>query len=261
LKAVIFAGGKGERLSYYTESIPKPMIELDGIPIIIRLMNYCSKFDVDEFIILGGYKCNYIKKYFWELATFEHDISLELLESSFSRYYISNEQRRSSILNEEIKKIHIVDCGVHDQNYTAQDLLLAEDYINGGENFLILYGDTLADVNIDELKRFHKEYNSFLTVSVTHLREKNGNVEIEGNNSIRSFLEKGTDYSKHINIGFIICESSIFSYINHTQHKSLELQTIPELINKKNVTAYIHSGYYQAFDTLKDINNFNERFL
>ena len=260
MKAVIFAGGKGERLSYYTESIPKPMIELDGIPLIIRLMNYCSKFGIDEFVILGGYKCNYIKRYLYEFALFSNNLTIELLSSTFDRYCVSRLKNRESILSKNIKKIHIVDCGIHDENCTAQDLLLAEDYIEK-EKFLILYGDTLADVNIEELKEFHEESNSFLTISVTHSREKNGNIEFEGNGKIRSFLEKGTDYNKHINIGFMICDFQMFSYIENTEHKSLELQIIPELINKKNVTAFYHNGHYQAFDTLKDINNFDGKFM
>ena len=257
---MIFAGGKGERLSYYTESIPKPMIELDGIPIIIRLMNYCSRFGVDEFIILGGYKCNYIKKYFWELANLEHDITLELSESK--NKYLIDDRQRSSLLSKEVKKIRIIDCGVHDENCTAQDLLLAKNYIVDDEDFLILYGDTLADVNIQELKKFHKKNNSHLTISVNHLKEKNGTIEIGENSSIKSFLEKGIDYNKFVNIGFMLCDSSILHYIEHSKHKSLEPQTISGLINnKKNINAFFHNGYYQAFDTLKDIKNFDGRFL
>ncbi len=67
MKVVILAGGFGSRISEYTKSIPKPMIEVNGKPIIIHIMEHYSSYGFDDFIIAGGYKVNLIKNYFINL--------------------------------------------------------------------------------------------------------------------------------------------------------------------------------------------------
>ena len=64
MKCIILAGGKGSRLSEYTNSIPKPMVKINGKPIIIHIMKHYSKFGVKKFIIAAGYKSKVIKNYF-----------------------------------------------------------------------------------------------------------------------------------------------------------------------------------------------------
>ena len=64
MKAVILAGGLGSRLGNLTESIPKPMVEIDNKPIIYHIMSTFSKYGIDDFIIALGYKSEVIKDYF-----------------------------------------------------------------------------------------------------------------------------------------------------------------------------------------------------
>ena len=63
-KVVILAGGLGSRLSEYTKEIPKPMVKINGIPIIKRIMLHYSKFGFKEFLIASGYKSKIIENYF-----------------------------------------------------------------------------------------------------------------------------------------------------------------------------------------------------
>ena len=67
MKVVILAGGKGTRISEYTKSLPKPMIEVCGKPLIHRIIDHYIKYGHKEFIIALGYKGNLIKKYFAKL--------------------------------------------------------------------------------------------------------------------------------------------------------------------------------------------------
>ena len=64
MKVVILAGGLGTRISEYTKTIPKPMIKINGIPIILHIMKHYAKFGFKDFYIALGYKGNVISKYF-----------------------------------------------------------------------------------------------------------------------------------------------------------------------------------------------------
>ena len=64
MKVVILAGGHGTRLPEYTKRVPKPMIKINGKPIIMRIINHYRKYGFREFIIATGYKSSVIKKYF-----------------------------------------------------------------------------------------------------------------------------------------------------------------------------------------------------
>ena len=64
MKVVILAGGFGTRLSEYTKRIPKPMVKIGKIPILLHIIKYYMKYDLNDFIIAGGYKYSNIKKYF-----------------------------------------------------------------------------------------------------------------------------------------------------------------------------------------------------
>ena len=77
--AVILAGGFGTRLSEETHSIPKPMVEIGGIPIILHIMNSFSHFGVKKFIILGGYKQEILKSFFANYYLNRRDIEISLV--------------------------------------------------------------------------------------------------------------------------------------------------------------------------------------
>ena len=62
MKVVILAGGLGTRISEYTKTIPKPMIEIARLPILVHIMKHYAKYDFKDFYIALGYKGNVIKK-------------------------------------------------------------------------------------------------------------------------------------------------------------------------------------------------------
>ena len=75
MKVVILAGGLGTRISEYTKTIPKPMIKINGEPIILHIMKHYAKFGFEDFYIALGYKGNVIRKYF-EKKNFGWNINL-----------------------------------------------------------------------------------------------------------------------------------------------------------------------------------------
>ena len=64
MKAIIFCGGLGTRLGIETKRIPKPMVKIQGIPILERIINLFRKFGIKNFILSTGYKSKIIENYF-----------------------------------------------------------------------------------------------------------------------------------------------------------------------------------------------------
>ena len=82
MKVVILAGGFGTRISEETISIPKPMIEIGGRPILWHIMKIYSHYGFKDFIIALGYKSDYIKNFFLDAINFSGDINIEFKNGS-----------------------------------------------------------------------------------------------------------------------------------------------------------------------------------
>ena len=162
--AVILCGGKGERLRPITNDIPKPLVIINDKPILHYVIQHLIKYNIRNIHIASGYKSNVIKKYFIE-NHYDADIS-------------------------------IYDSGDVDIIKRIQDILVTVQ-----KDALILYGDTISDVDIDELIFSHRKFSKEITMTVWPLKINYGLVEIGENEMVESFAEKPT-LDKWINIGY-----------------------------------------------------------
>ena len=172
MKVVILAGGMGTRISEYTKSlikpIPKPMIKVNGKPIIHRIIDHYIKYGHREFIIALGYKGNLIKKYF-KKKKFKAKINIKL-----------------------------VDTGL--KTMTGGRLKRLKKYL--GQTFLMTYGDGLSNVNISKLVNFHKSQKLF-TLTAVRPPARFGAIKI-ANNKVKYFKEKSSLDEGWINGGFLL---------------------------------------------------------
>lgn len=237
MKLVILAGGFGTRLGDETQAIPKPMIEINGKPLILYIMEHYSEFGVNEFIILGGYKVLYIKNYFLNL------------NANLSNITIDTEIDRVEYLDYKKLpwKVTILDTGLNTE--TAGRLLKAKKYI-GNENFLMTYGDGISDVDISKLIQFHKQSSSIITLTSIKESGRFGNLFIE-NDIVKSFVEKDNANMPWINGGFMIIEPKIFDYISHDS-EILEKDILPRIASEGLLGAFKHYGFWQCVDTQRD---------
>jgi glucose-1-phosphate cytidylyltransferase len=127
MKVVILAGGYGTRLSEYTKTIPKPMVQIKGKPLIYYVMKNYAKYGFKDFYIALGYKGKIIKDYF-KKNTFGWNINL---------------------INTGLKTM------------TGGRLKRLKKYLSN-ETFLMTYGDGVSNVNIKKLIKFHKKKKEFL---------------------------------------------------------------------------------------------------
>ena len=144
MKVVIFAGGKGTRISEESYLRPKPMIEVGGRPILWHIMKIYAAYGHNEFIICCGYKGWMIKEYFVNYFMHNSDMTIDLGNNNLE---IHNS-------NSENFKVTLVDTGL--ETMTAGRLRRVLKY-TGNEPFMLTYGDGVADVNLNELLAWHTE--------------------------------------------------------------------------------------------------------
>ena len=146
--ALILAGGKGTRFSEYTDTIPKPMIEANGKPLLIHIMNIYISQGVKKFIVLTGYKSDFIFNYFKNDSKFNF--------------------RNNLFESDQGIQIKILDTGIETQ--TGGRIKKAIKHIEE-DYFHLTYGDGVANVNIKKIPqqvgdkvrgRYYYEFASLL---------------------------------------------------------------------------------------------------
>ena len=215
MKVVILAGGLGTRLGEVTEKIPKPMVELDGKPIIWHIMNLFSEYGHKDFYIATGYKSEVIEKYFAD--------------------------------NPSDWNVNAIDTGLN--TMTGGRAKLISKYI-GNEPCFLTYGDGLSNINIDKLLNFHKKNKKIATISAVRPTARFGELYLEGN-MVLSFKEKPQLQDGWINGGFFVLEPEFFNYIDGDEI-FLEREPIEKIAEERQLVAYKHEGFWQCMDTRRD---------
>ena len=219
MKAVILAGGYGTRIADFDnkESIlrPKPMIEIGGKPILWYILKIYSSYGINDFVICCGYKGEQIKEYFNNIDSTSWNIEL-------------------------------VDTGL--DTMTGGRLKRIQNNVDG--TFCLTYGDGLSNVNINNLITFHREKKSVATLTAVHPPERYGLISLNGDH-VTEFREKPSGENSWVNGGFFVFEPEIFDYL---QDDSTILERTPlETLAKENkLTAFKHSGFWYAMDTLRE---------
>lgn len=239
MKVVILAGGLGTRLSEATHSIPKPMVEIGGKPIMWHIMKTYGFYGINEFIICCGYKGYIIKEYFANYFRHNCDLTVDLLNNSVK---IHNN-------HSEPWKVTLIDTGLN--TMTGGRIKRVQKYI-GNESFLLTYGDGVTDQNIADTIDFHKSTGKSLTVTAYKPSGKFGALDIDVNGNVKSFLEKPDGDGNWINAGYFVCEPEIFDYIKEGDNSIFEKKPLEWLAKDAKMAAYKHNGFWKPMDTLRD---------
>jgi glucose-1-phosphate cytidylyltransferase len=246
MKVVLFCGGLGTRLKEYSETIPKPIVEIGYRPIMWHLMRYYAHFGHKDFILCLGYRGDVIKNYFLNYN--------ECLSNNFT---LSKGGRKIHLHNNDIDDwtITFVDTGLHTN--IGQRLMAVKPYLEGEENFLANYADGLSDLDLNlYLDHFYKENKvaSFLCVQPSQSFHV---VSMENNSLIKNILPVG-DSNLWINGGFFAFKKTVFDYIQAGEE--LVVEPFQRLIVERELIGYKNPGFWACMDTLKEKMMFDQMY-
>jgi glucose-1-phosphate cytidylyltransferase len=237
MKAVIFAGGTGTRLSEETTARPKPMVEIGGNPILWHIMKIYSHYGINDFIICLGYKGYVIKEYFANYFLHRSDVTIDIAGNQME---IHNNQS-------EPWKVTLVDTGMG--TMTGGRLRKVKTYI-GSETFCLTYGDGVGDVDISDLIRFHKKQGKLATLTAVDPPGRFGALDLCDDKVIK-FKEKPRGEDSWINGGFFVLEPEVIDLIEGDA-TSWELEPLERLASNGQLVGYRHSGFWHPMDTMRD---------
>ena len=238
MKAVILAGGLGTRISEETSVRPKPMVEIGGLPILWHILKLYSRHGITDFIICCGYKGYVIKEYFANYFLHTSDVTFDMIENKMTVHDSVAEPWR----------VTLVDTG--EKTGTGGRLKRVEKYIEGEEAFCMTYGDGVCDVDLTALISFHRSHGKSATLTSIQPVSRYGALGLKGS-EIQSFHEKPGDEGGWINGGFFVLSPKVLDDITDDA-QMFEREPIEALVARREVHAYLHHGFWQAMDTLRD---------
>jgi glucose-1-phosphate cytidylyltransferase len=245
MKVVILAGGHGTRLGEETMVKPKPMVEIGYHPILWHIMKIYSAYGLNDFIICLGYMGHMIRHYFANFFLHHSDVTFDLRTNTTIVHHSRIEPWR----------VTLVETG--NDTMTGGRLKRVSEYI-GDETFCLTYGDGVADLNIEDLIRFHREQKTLATLTAARSPGRFGAVLLEpGERTVASFHEKPDDERAWINGGFFVLEPGVMDYIEGDA-TVWEAEPLQQLARDRQLSAYPHSGFWQPMDTLRDKNYLEE---
>ena len=238
MKAVILAGGLGTRLSEETSLRPKPMVEVGGKPILWHIMKMYSKHGINDFVICCGYKGYVIKEYFANYFLHQSDITFSMKDNS-----VKVHKKRA-----EPWTVTLVDTG--DNSMTGGRLARVSEYVKDEESFCFTYGDGLSNVNIADSIAFHKKHGKEATLTSVYPPGRFGALDIQ-DNQIQKFKEKPRGDGALINGGFFVLSPKVIDRISGDSC-TWEQEPLKGLAKDGNLMSYVHEGFWQPMDTLRD---------
>jgi glucose-1-phosphate cytidylyltransferase len=242
MKAVILAGGRGSRISEETSIKPKPMIEIGEKPILWHIMKFYSAHGINDFVICCGYLGYVIKEYFANYFVHTSDITYDLANNKVEVHHQTTEPW----------KVTLVDTGL--DSMTGGRLKRVKQYLDD-EDFCFTYGDGLSDVNITKLLKFHQESGKLATVTAVQPPGRFGALILDSTD-VKGFREKPED-GGWINGGFFILNPQVIDYIEDDS-TTWEREPMERLVKDNQMNAFLHHGFFQPMDTLRDKNQLEE---
>jgi glucose-1-phosphate cytidylyltransferase len=238
MKAVILAGGLGTRLSEETTLKPKPMVEVGGKPILWHIMKSYSAHGINDFVICCGYKGYVIKEFFANYFLHTSDVTFDMQQNTMEVH-----SRHA-----EPWKVTLVDTG--EDTMTGGRLKRVRDFVESDDAFCLTYGDGLSDIDITASIAFHHQHAKLGTMTAVQPPGRFGAIDMDGQR-ITNFREKPQGDGSWINGGYFVLSPKVIDYISD-DCISWEKEPMEMLANDNQLDAFIHRGFWQPMDTLRD---------
>ena len=236
MKVVILAGGRGTRLAEETATIPKPMVEIGGRPILWHIMRLYAHFDLTDFIVCLGYKGHVIKEYFASYWLHRSDVTVDLSANRIDYHNRATEDWR----------VTLVDTG--DATETGGRIRRIASYLTPGEPICMTYGDGLGDIDIAGSIAFHRTGGRLATVTAVRPPPRFGGLRLDGD-IVSTFTDAPTE--GWINGGFFVLQPEVLDLIAGDT-TVFEREPLQGLAERGQLGAFSHNGFWQPMDTLRE---------
>ena len=247
MKTVILAGGFGTRISEESQYKPKPMVDLDGMPILWHIMKEYAWYGHTDFVICAGYKQQVIKQWFADYFLRSSDVTFD--------YRDGKNEMTVHHSHLEPWKVTVVDTGYN--TMTGGRIKRVQEYVDN-EPFFMTYGDGVCDVDINKLLEFHKSHGKVATLTAVKMAQEKGVLDIEGG-AVKAFREKNANDGAPINAGYMVLEPAIFDLLDGDDC-IFERKPLETLAKQGELMSYIHEGFWQCMDNIRE-KNLLERLL
>ena len=237
MKCVILAGGFGTRITEESQARPKPMVEIGGRPILWHLLKIYSHHGIKDFIICTGFKGYVIKEYFANYFLHMSDVTFDMEKNVMEVHEKHAEPWR----------VTVVDTG--EGTMTGGRLKRVAEYV-GKNTFCMTYGDGLGNIDIRGALEFHRKTRKLATVTAVQPPGRFGAMSI-CDGRVTDFMEKPHGDGGWINGGFFVLEPKVMEYIAGDEIV-WEKEPLQKLAADGQIGAFIHQGFWQPMDTLRE---------
>ena len=213
---VILCGGRGTRLREHTQTIPKPLVEIGGRPILWHVIRIYAAQGFHRFVLCLGHKGELIEQFVQDDGLPE-DISVECVQTG-------------------------------EDTPTGGRIARVGDRVRGGR-FCATYADGVADIDLHALVDFHAGHGGLATMTVVQPELQFGVARLDGDGVVKGFEEK-PQFDGWINGGFFVFEPGALEYIGDDD--VLEREPLEKLAAEGRLRAYRHTGFWDCLDTYKD---------
>jgi len=247
MKVIILCGGMGTRLREETEYKPKPMVEIGGRPILWHIMKHYAFYGHKEFVLALGYKGNIIRDYFLNYYNYNSDFTVNL--SKVNAVQTHNNRQP------EDWKVTLVETGT--DSMTGYRVKLCFPFINE-DRFMLTYGDAVSNVDIGILEAFNLQMNTIGTVTGVNPPSRFGDL-VTKNGIVTRFKQQLKEISVQntINGGYFVFKKEFFNYLPDDPGCNLENEPLDNLVNKSQLSVYLHTDFWQCMDTYRDYQLLN----
>ncbi|MBA2343235.1 MAG: NTP transferase domain-containing protein [Thermoleophilaceae bacterium] len=218
---VILCGGRGTRLQEHTQSIPKPLVEIGGLPILWHVIQIYAVQGFRRFVLCTGYRGEQIERFAAGTA-WPSGVDVECVPTG-------------------------------DDTPTGGRIHRVGDRLGG--RFCATYADGVADVDLGALVAHHDEHGCLATMTVVRPELQFGVTELDGDGRVLGFREKPR-LEHWINGGFFCFEPGALEFLD--DDSVLEREPLEGLAGKGQLQAFRHEGFWECMDTYKDAVTLND---
>jgi NDP-sugar pyrophosphorylase family protein len=225
MQAVILAGGKGKRLAPYTTILPKPLMPIDDMPILEIVLLQLKKHGFTKIVLAVGHLAGLIQAYCGDGSRWGLNITYSM---------------------------------EHEPLGTAGPLSLIDGL---EENFLVMNGDLLTNIDYSDLMKLHLEKNALATVSMYNkdVPISLGVLKLDDSGNIIDYIEKPTITYK-VSMGIYILNRKILDHIEKGKYLDFPV-LIKQLIEEnEKVVGYDFTGYWMDIGRHEDYSKVLEEF-